>query len=397
MFIHELCGSWMDHPFWKSRFVVDSDQDLASLRASAVTEVWIDTDRGADVDAETPFVDPEESRRLATDVLIGNGEPTRAPVVPESFERELERARKVVRRAHGEVLRMFNDVRMGAAVDLDQAAELVESIQQSVERNAGALLSLVRLKDKNAYTYMHSISVAALMSALAGRLGLDDDGRRRAGIAGLLHDIGKIGIASEILDKPGKLSDEEFAIVRDHPRIGHDYLQRAESIDPVALDVCLHHHERSDGRGYPDRLAGEEITLFARMGAICDVYDAITSDRPYKAGWDPGEAIRKMAEWQRGHFDETIFRAFVKTVGIYPVGTLVRLESGLIGVVAELRQGDLLQPLVRVFYNQKRGEPVKVERVDLARRDDLIAGVERTEALPHKMADLARELQTRVE
>jgi len=282
---------------------------------------------------------------------------------------------------------------MGQAIDTSCAEEVVDAIQSSLERNASALLSLVRLKEKNAYTYLHSVSVCALMSALATQLGMSEADRRRAGMGGLLHDIGKIGIPDTILDKPGKLTDEEFELVRSHPRIGYDFLVRAPSVEPVALEVALHHHERTDGRGYPESLAADDISLFARMGAVCDVYDAITSDRPYKDGWDPADALRKMAEWQKGQFDEAVFKAFVKTVGIYPIGSLVRFESGLVGVVCEHNSQALLKPMVRVFYCARRKEPVPIERIDAGSGTHRIVSNERLESLPEGMVRIAQELQ----
>jgi hypothetical protein len=133
------------------------------------------------------------------------------------------------------------------------------------------------------------------------------------------------------------------------------------------LDVCLHHHEKVDGSGYPHRLKGDEISLFAKMGAVCDVYDAITSDRPYKRGWDPAESIRKMAEWSKGHFDEAVFKAFVKSVGIYPTGSLVRLESGRLGVVMDQHESSLLTPRVKVFFSAKSKTPLPQQIIDLAK------------------------------
>jgi hypothetical protein len=158
------------------------------------------------------------------------------------------------------------------------------------------------------------------MMALGRRLGFEGAALTELGLAGLLHDIGKVGVPDATLNKPGKLDALEWASVRQHPEMGWDILRRESAAGPVALDVCLHHHEKTDGTGYPHKLGGDAISRAARMGAICDVYDAITSDRPYKRGWEPAEAIRRMAEWQEGHFDRTIFHAFVKLVGIYPTG-----------------------------------------------------------------------------
>ncbi|MBO3703320.1 MAG: HD-GYP domain-containing protein, partial [Candidatus Accumulibacter sp.] len=236
-----------------------------------------------------------------------------------------------------------------------------------VSRSAGALISLARLKTADDYTYMHSVAVCALMVALARQLGLNDEEVRSAGIAGLLHDLGKAAIPLEILNKPGKLTDAEFAIVKEHPEKGHAMLLPSSDVDPVALDVVLHHHEKDDGSGYPRRLAGAAISIFAKMAAVCDVYDAITSNRPYKAGWDPAESLRKMAEWSKGHFDPAVFQAFVKSIGIYPIGSLVLLNCGRLGVVIEQNTKSLLSPQVKVFFSTGRKARILPEVFDLAR------------------------------
>jgi HD-GYP domain-containing protein (c-di-GMP phosphodiesterase class II) len=186
-------------------------------------------------------------------------------------------------------------------------------------------------------------------------------------LAGLLHDVGKMMIPLEILDKPGKLTEAEFDTMKSHPVEGHRMLLEGAGIGEHALDVCLHHHEKVNGSGYPDGLAGGEISLYARMGAVCDVYDAITSNRPYKNGWEPAESIRKMAEWSKGHFDQRIFEAFVRSVGIYPVGSLVRLASGMLGVVVEQTEQSLLTPIVMVFFSIQSNARVQPELLDLSK------------------------------
>ncbi len=193
---------------------------------------------------------------------------------------------------------------------------------------------------------------------------------------GCLHDVGKMAIPDEVLNKPGKLTDSEFSIVRNHPEAGGQILRDSGQVSALVLDVCLHHHEKVDGSGYPHRLTGDQISLFAKMGAVCDVYDAITSDRPYKKGWDPAESIRRMAEWSKGHFDEAVFQAFVKSVGIYPTGSLVRLESGRIGVVTEQHEKSLLTPRVKVFFSAKSKAPIPIEVLDLSKlvgREKIVA------------------------
>ena len=257
---------------------------------------------------------------------------------------------------------------MGNTVDAAGAGQLVQDISDSVARNASALISLARLKTADDYTYMHSVAVCAMMIALARQLGLDEHQVRAAGEAGLLHDMGKALLPVEVLNKPGKLSDEEFVIVRRHPQLGHDMLRKASGVGDIALDVCLHHHEKMDGTGYPMGLDGDRISLFAKMGAVCDVYDAITSNRPYKEGWDPAESMRKMGQWADGHFDPVVFQAFAKSLGIYPVGSLVRLTSGLLGVVILQNPSALTTPVVKVFFATRTRERIEPAVLDLSER-----------------------------
>lgn len=293
-----------------------------------------------------------------------------------SIQKELETARKLRAKSKAAVTSMFNEVRMGNAIKVSEVAPLVEEISQSITRNPEAFLNLARLKTKDDYTYMHSVAVCALMIALGKQLGLNSADLKEVGLAGLLHDVGKMMIPEDILNKPGKLTDEEFEIVKGHPLKGWELLHSSPDITATALDVCLHHHERVDGKGYPDKLSGDKLTLFARMGAVCDVYDALTSNRCYKNGWEPADTIRKMAEWRDGHFDERVFQAFVKTIGIYPSGTLVRLKSGRLAIVLEQTERSLLSPVVKVFFSTKSNEPILPETIDLSRSQESIAGAE---------------------
>ena len=280
---------------------------------------------------------------------------------------EVQRAARICTSAKTAIVSMFNEMRMGKAISSEAAGELVDEIASSVMRNPGALISLARLKTADDYTYMHSVAVCGLMVALAGKLDLDETQTRDAGMAGLLHDLGKAMMPMDVLNKPGKLTDEEFRIIKGHPEEGHRLLVDAGTVGAVPLDVVLHHHEKTDGSGYPHRLKDEQISVFAKMGAVCDVYDAITSNRPYKAGWEPAESIKKMAGWCDGHFDTRIFQAFVKSIGIYPVGSLVRLGSGRLAVVTEQSEESLLTPRIKVFFSSKSMTYIPPEVIDLAR------------------------------
>lgn len=377
MHIKEFCGSWMEHPFWRSGFVLSEAKDLDTIRASSIKEVWIDCDKGLDVPEGQAAVSEAQSDTEVEQELAALASASRE-VEPVPAAAEFERAAKICRQSKQAVVSMFREARMGKAVDAASAQRLVDEINDSVARNATALISLARLKSVDDYTYMHSVAVCAMMIALARQLGLDEAQTRSAGLAGLLHDLGKAAMPLEVLNKPGKLTDEEFAVIKSHPVEGHKMLQAVGNVDPIALDVCLHHHEKVDGSGYPKGLKGDEISLFAYMGAVCDVYDAITSNRPYKMGWDPAESLRKMAEWSKGHFDQRVFQAFVKSLGIYPIGSLVRLASGKLGVVVEQSSKSLTMPLVKVFFSTKSNLRIPADVVDLSAPgcNDKIAGRE---------------------
>lgn len=390
MHLHSLCGSWMDHPFWRTRFTLDDPKDIQRVIESGIAEVWIDTSRGLDVTgaAPTPALPPaltEAPASPSVEPLLAAASPPAAPTASApmapaptaSLAEELHRAQVVMRQSREQVVSMFADARLGKAVDTRACLPLVEEISTSVMRNPNALVSLARLKRQDDYTYMHSVAVCALMVNLARHLGLPEDQVREAGLAGMLHDIGKAMMPLSVLNKPAKLTEAEFDIMRSHPQRGHAILEAGKAVGATALDVCLHHHERIDGTGYPHRLAGGQISLMARMGAVCDVYDAVTSERPYKRGWSPGDALRRMVQW-KGHFDPAVFQAFVKSVGIYPVGSVVRLESARLAVVVEQRDEALLTPVVKAFFSTKSGMGIAPEVIDLGRPGcaDRIVGVE---------------------
>jgi putative nucleotidyltransferase with HDIG domain len=383
MYVRKLVVSWMDHPFLRNSFLLTDRRDIRTIVEAGVKEVWIDEEKGL------PRTPPPEPQVHAADPLPQADEPMPEAAKPPTVDMavEVQRARKICLLAKEQVTGMFQDARFGKTIDPRSAQPLVGEIAASVQRNPTALVSIARLKTHDDYTYMHSVAVCTLMLALARELGLDEEQANLAGVGGLMHDLGKAVMPVEVLSKPGKLTDAEFAIMKQHPVAGAEML-RAGGADPKVRDIALHHHEKMNGSGYPDGLSGETISLLARMGAICDVYDAVTSERCYKKPWDPAHTMHQMATWE-GHFDKRIFHAFVKAVGIYPVGSLVRLSSQRLAVVLKPGRESLLTPKVRVFYSLRSRQSIPMQVVDLAESgcDDSIIGAEDREQWEFKDLD----------
>ena len=387
MHLKEFCGSWMEHPFWRNGFVITDPKDIQTILASSIKEVWIDSRKGVDVAAGSAVVTEVESEAHVEAEMREAAAAQRA-VAPVSMVVEMEKAQKICAQSKRAVMHMFQEARLGNAVDASGAKQMVEEISDSVSRNPGALISLARLKTADDYTYMHSVAVCAMMVALARQIGLDEAQTRLAGLAGLMHDLGKAAMPMDVLNKPGKLTDAEFSIIKTHPVEGYRLLKSGKDVDAVVLDVCLHHHEKTDGSGYPKGLKADEISLFAKMGAVCDVYDAITSNRPYKLGWDPAESLRKMAEWANGHFDGKVFQAFVKSLGIYPIGSLVKLSSGRLAVVVDQTSKSLTTPCVKVFFSTKSNLRIVPEVIDLSKQGGTEKIISREDPAKWKFSDL---------
>ncbi|WP_341707190.1 HD-GYP domain-containing protein [Halopseudomonas sp.] len=373
MYVDKFCGSWLQHPFWSKKVLVEDTKTLNTILQSSVAEVIIDVSKGLDVEAAAQS-DVQASVEAPSEVEIAMAEVEAASasasapsdrVIRASMADEVRRAQQIFRKGKQAVKDIFKDVRLGKAVETEGLQHLVNEMNLSLSRNPQALISVARIKSKDEYTYLHSVAVAALMVGMARLCDMSEEQVLEAGMAGLLHDMGKAVMPEAVLNKPGKLTDAEFAIMRSHPVEGHKLLLDWDGVPEAVLDVCLHHHEKMDGTGYPERLGGEGISQLARMGAICDVYDAITSNRPYKAGWDPAESLSRMASWQ-GHFDPVLFKLFVRMLGIYPVGSLVRLQSERLGVVIEQSGNSLLTPKVSVFYSARLKQALPITVIDLA-------------------------------
>ncbi len=363
MYVSDLGSDWMSHPFLRSAFAVKDEAMVKKIAESGIHEVYIDPSRGDDVpDAPTA---EEVTEHLEHEMLKAAAEP-----VPErriAAGEEMARAKKIHGEANKIIHNIMQDVRLGQQVKLEQAEPVVMQMTESILRNGGALLSLTRVKNKDDYTFMHSVSVCALLVSFCRAMDMDADVIHLAGIGGLLHDIGKVKVPDAILNKPGRLTDDEFKVMKCHVVESKKILSETDGIAETSIQVAAQHHERHDGSGYPEGLKGEAITQMGQMAAICDVYDAITSERCYHKGLVPHEALRKIFEWSKFHFNPTLVQAFLRTIGIYPVGTLVLLESGRIGVVVEQSESNLLQPRVKLFFDSRKQSYTAPQEVDLAK------------------------------
>lgn len=364
MYIADLNNDWIPHNAQRKRGVIKKDETIEKIRRMGVQFVYIDASKGIDTqDAETAAeVDRRNESALQR---AGEQAPGLRPHVP--LAEEIVIAQRIHSQAQGLVGDFMNNVKMGAAIDIAPIHRLAQELQHSVFRNANALSCLGRIREKDNYLLEHSVNLSVLMSLFGNHRGLSADVLHQTIVGALLHDLGKILTPDEILHKPGRLSPEEFEVMKLHARHSRDILATTEGIGELAVITAAQHHERLDGTGYPEGLKGEEISEYGRMVAITDVYDAITADRVYHKGMTPTQGLKKLLEWSGDHLDPLLVRQFIRCIGLYPVGSMVLLESGRLGVVVEANEADQRLPAVRVMYHTKFRMPITVETIDLAK------------------------------
>jgi HD-GYP domain-containing protein (c-di-GMP phosphodiesterase class II) len=362
MFIHDLNVGWMAHGFLRSRFLLKREADLHRVQACGITALYIDTQKGLDL-AGAPTLAEAQTAAFADMVESVPAEPRLQPHV--SYREELAAARNLHQETTRLLQRLFDAVRRGCPLRWEEALPAAEAIAESVLRNGGALVSLCRRKERDTYTSQHSVSVAALLVLLGARMGLPHRDLVEAALGGLLHDAGKATIPGEILAKPGKLTDEEFEVMKTHVWAGSDLLEATPGPPLAVLRIAREHHERFAGTGYPDALPGPRISAPGRMAALADVYDAMTSERVYHRALPPAQALARMFEWSRQHYDPQLMQAFIRALGVYPSGSLVRLESDRLAIVLDQGGEGLLTPTVRVFYDIHRLRSIPPADLDL--------------------------------
>ncbi|WP_293984985.1 HD-GYP domain-containing protein [Sphingobium sp.] len=359
MYISGFEGSWFRHPFWRAGFLIEDEATLEKIRSSDVRAVIIDTRRGIAAPAEAPAAAQPQAPSEPDSRILDF--PAARP--GQTADAELERARSILHEGKALVTGLFNDARLGKLTVTQDVVALVSDIALSVERNHATLINMARLKSRDEYTYLHSMAVCALMINFARHLQMPEAQVHEMGVAGLLHDVGKMAMPPEILNKAGRLTSQEFAEMQRHPLAGRELLATCDNVPPAALDVALHHHERVDGAGYPFGLMGPDISIAARMGAICDIYDALTSDRCYKDAWTPTEAITRMASWQ-GHCDPGLLFTFMQSLAIFPPGLLVRLRSNRLAVVLPNgRRGS--RAMARAFFDARARDFLPAQDVSI--------------------------------
>ncbi|MBI1751368.1 MAG: HD-GYP domain-containing protein [Acidobacteria bacterium] len=360
MYVHDLNCGWLQHGFLRQQFLLKSDDQIAKMKKQGLDEIYIDTDKGGDVAGAPTQGEIERviAKQMKETAAVG------AALAPArvSQQEESAAAKRIMGDAIGVVDGLLTDVRLGKQLDPEKAKPLVKAMHASVLRNPGALISLSRLKSADTYTFQHSVSICALLVSFCQSMGMDAATVEEAGLGGLLHDVGKMKVPNEILNKPGKLTDDEFTVMKSHASISMDLLEGIPGVSRMVIQIAGEHHEKVAGGGYPRGISGEEISQIGRMTAIVDVYDALTSNRIYHKAKEPSEVLKKLLEWSGSHLDGDLVQQYIRTLGIYPVGSLVRLSNDRLAVVVEQGE-DLLRPTVRIIYDI--GRKLKLQPRDL--------------------------------
>ncbi|MBP9679702.1 HD-GYP domain-containing protein [Aeromonas media] len=282
----------------------------------------------------------------------------------EGRELKIRRLYQEARELQGKFIR---HLKAGEPIDITPLAAVAEEMVDTMFTHGDAMLCLARIRAKDAYLMEHSMNVAILLANFGRYLGLERSVLKELTLGGLLHDVGKIMTPDEVLNKPGKLTDEEFGVMRQHVVHSYDILSNTAGITPTMLEVAANHHERLDGTGYPQRLKGDQLSLYTRMSGIVDVYDAVTADRVYKQGMQPTQAFRVLLKGINQHFDAELVTKFIKCMGVYPVGTLVQLSNQRLAVVMQRNEQQPLKPMVKVIYHATQRHYLEVQWLDLAR------------------------------
>ncbi len=364
MYVVDLHKRWLDHSIWQPRFKVRDEAHIWMLREEGISQLSVDTVKGIDLPPSPMATLNRIDRRLQSMAEIKAAIPRTV-----SLGEERRRATRLLTEAGTTVNWLMLSAKAGQNVDAAQLEPIVSKMIESVIRNPDALVPLARLKRMDAYATEHAVATAGLIIAFGRQQGMPAAEIEKLALGTMVKDIGHAALDARLVAKRGVLSKDEYSIVQSHVEEGLAVLEATSKLSETSVAVVLEHHERYNGCGYPYRMAGDEISMAGRMAAIVDTYDAMTSDRPYRAAMSPSHTLRQLFEEGGTQYDPDLVAAFVKTVGIYPVGTLVLLESGHLAVVEQMHPENMLTPLVRVIYHTGRRQYLTVPaEIDLGRK-----------------------------
>ena len=378
MYVVELDRPWRDSPFLFQGFEIQSEEQLRQLRALCAYVYVLDAPPGdaPRLISRTPHAHTGQPSTLPAQRAVPLAQLVRTRSIKDhryrqesAVEEVLPRAAVIQRQAKAALQTILQDARLGHSVDASGAKQVVAQMVENVIANPDALAVLSQLKHAHEYTAEHGLRVCTLAIAFGRHLELAPEELNLLGVGALLHDVGKMKVPVDILNKPAKLTDDEYAIMRTHVPEGLKILDGVHGILPASLEVVERHHERYGGGGYVRGLAGENIRLFGLIAAIVDCYDAISSDRVYHKGMSTHEALTQMYEWRGRDFHPGLIEQFIQCMGIYPIGSVVELTDGAVGVVVTINRERRLLPKVAVAVNKAR------ESLGRGHVMDLMAGV----------------------
>src|SRR3989337_2422275 len=369
MFVEELDRQWIDTTFFFHKKLIKNQDQIDKLISHGILHVMINTDKGADCEDNSVLDDNEKSHLSAATKVQPQPSEKSENYDPLKIEEELPRAKEIKSNVTNVVKNICSDARMGKAIEVKAVKEQVGDMVDSVFRNRDALLCLTNLKDYDDYTFMHCVNIGILAVSFGRHLGMKKKQLENIGFGGILHDIGKTMIPESILNKPGKYTEEEYEIMKRHVNLGAELLRKHDHIPEDAMLVALQHHERFNGTGYPNRLSGDKISLAGQIASIADVYDALTYDRVYHKAASCHSTVKMMYEWGDTIFDKALIEMFVQCIGIYPLSSVVELNTGQCGIADSVNRQLLLRPQVRIILDDNK-KPQNPTLIDLASEQD---------------------------
>lgn len=364
MYVCKLDKPWLESRFLFQGFELKNQADIDAVKQEC-NFVFIDV--------EKQNITLKNTHSKTSCITTGTLEKTRPSSPKTSFIQEIDRATLTYRQTSDLVSSFMEDVQLGKAINVAIAKKMVAECVDSVLHSSDALLWMTQLKSKDIYTAQHSMNVCILSIALGRHLGLTPERLNDLGLCGMMHDMGKMKVPLDILNKPTKLDPKELAIMQKHTVYGGKLLLASKDMYAGAIDVANSHHERIDGKGYPYHLDDKQITPYSRIISIVDMYDAISSDRVYQKGKSHLDTIKMMTSMCGTQLDSRLTYQFIECMGIYPPGTIVELHSGEIALVLEVNPLHKLKPKIVLLLDEDK-QPRPLQLVDLFLMDGLKVG-----------------------